>query len=124
MTNRQNRRVAIVGLGAITPIGKNLTDYWSGLLEGRNGVGAITLFDASQHACQMAAEVKDFDPHQYLDKKDAKRMDRFAQFGVCASLQAIADAQLEINELNADRVGVSIGTGVGGLRTMEIQMKI
>lgn len=121
MTNRQNKRVVITGLGAITPIGNNLADYWDGLLQGRNGVGSITLFDASQHACQIAAEVKNFDPHQYLDKKDAKRMDRFAQFGVCASQQAIADAKFEINELNADRVGVLIGTGVGGLRTMEIQ---
>ena len=121
MTNRQNKRVVITGLGAITPIGKNLADYWDGLLQGRSGVGAVTLFDASEHACQIAAEVKDFDPHEYLDKKDAKRMDRFAQFGVCASKQAIADAKFEINDLNADRVGVLIGTGVGGLRTMEIQ---
>jgi 3-oxoacyl-[acyl-carrier-protein] synthase II len=121
MTNRQNKRVVITGLGAITPIGKNLTDYWDGLLQGQSGVGAVTLFDASEHACQIAAEVKDFDPSQYLDKKDAKRMDRFAQFGVCASIQAIADAKLEINELNADQVGVLIGTGVGGLRVMETQ---
>ena len=121
MTNRQSKRVVITGLGAITPIGKNPTDYWNGLLQGRSGVGKVTLFDASNHACQIAAEVKDFDPHEYLDKKDAKRMDRFAQFGVCASKQAIADAKLEINELNADRIGVLIGTGVGGLRTMEVQ---
>lgn len=121
MTNRQNKRVVITGLGAITPIGKNLADYWDSLLQGRSGVGAVTLFDASEHACQIAAEVKNFDPHEYLDKKDAKRMDRFAQFGVCASIQAIADAKLEINELNADQVGVLIGTGVGGLRVMETQ---
>jgi 3-oxoacyl-[acyl-carrier-protein] synthase II len=121
MTNRQNKRVVITGLGAITPIGKNLVDYWDALLQGKSGVGAVTLFDASEHACQIAAEVKDFDPHEYLDKKDAKRMDRFAQFGVCASIQAIADAKFEINELNADQVGVLIGTGVGGLRVMETQ---
>ena len=78
MTNRQRKRVVITGLGAITPIGNNLAEYWSGLLQGRNGVGAVTLFDASQHACQFAAEVKDFNPGKYLDKKDAKRMDRFA----------------------------------------------
>ena len=121
MTNRQKKRVVITGLGAITPIGNNLAEYWSGLLQGRNGVGAVTLFDASQHACQFAAEVIDFDPSQYLDKKDAKRMDRFAQFGVCASKQAIADAKFEIDDLNADRVGVLIGTGVGGLQVMEDQ---
>ena len=121
MTNRQNKRVVITGLGAITPIGNNLAEYWNGLLQGRNGVGSVTLFDASEHACQIAAEVKDFDPHQYLDKKDAKRMDRFAQFGVCASKQAIADANLVIDDFNADRVGVLIGTGVGGLKVMEDQ---
>ena len=121
MTYRQNKRVVITGLGAITPIGKNLADYWDGLLQGRNGVGSITLFDASQHACQIAAEVKNFDPHEQLDKKDAKRMDRFAQFGVCGSIQAIADAKFEINELNADQVGVLIGTGVGGIKVLEVQ---
>ena len=121
MTNSQKKRVVVTGLGAITPIGNNLTEYWQGLLQGRNGVGKVTLFDASQHACNIAAEVKDFDPHEYLDKKDAKRMDRFAQFGVCASKQAIADAKITIDELNADRIGVLIGTGVGGLKVMEDQ---
>lgn len=124
MTNRQNRRVVITGLGAITPIGNDVTQYWEGLLQGRNGVGSVTLFDASKHSCQIAAEVKDFDPHQYLDKKEAKRMDRFTQFGVCASKQAIADANFTIDELNADRVGVLIGTGVGGLKVMEEQKEI
>jgi 3-oxoacyl-[acyl-carrier-protein] synthase II len=121
MTNRQNKRVVITGLGAITPIGNNLAEYWDGLLQGRNGVDKITLFDASQHACQIAAEVKSFDPNQYLDKKEAKRMDRFAQFGVCASQQAIADAKFVIDDLNADQIGVLIGTGVGGLKVMEDQ---
>ena len=124
MTNRQYRRVVITGLGAITPIGNDVTQYWEGLLQGRNGVGSVTLFDASKHSCQIAAEVKDFDPHQYLDKKEAKRMDRFAQFGVCASKQAIADANFTIDELNADRVGVLIGTGVGGLKVMEEQKEV
>lgn len=121
MTNRQNKRVVITGLGAITPIGNNLIEYWDSLLQGRNGVGSVTLFDASKHACKIAAEVKNFDPHQYIDKKEAKRMDRFAQFGVCASQQAIADAGFVINDLNADQVGVLIGTGVGGLKVMEEQ---
>lgn len=121
MTNWQNKRVVITGLGAITPIGKNLAEYWDGLLRGHNGVDMITLFDASKHSCQFAAEVKDFDPYQYLDKKDAKRMDRFAQFGVSASKQAIADANFVIDDLNADQVGVLIGTGVGGLKVMEDQ---
>lgn len=121
MTKGQVKRVVITGLGAVTPIGNNLAEYWASLLQGRNGVDKVTLFDASQHACRFGAEVKDFDPHQYLDKKDAKRMDRFAQFGVCASKQAIADANFVISDLNADQVGVLIGTGVGGLKVMEDQ---
>jgi 3-oxoacyl-[acyl-carrier-protein] synthase II len=124
MTNWQKKRVVITGLGAVTPIGNNLQQYWENLLNGRNGVGTITLFDASRHACQIAAEVKKFDPHDYIDKKDAKRMDRFAQFAVVASKQALADARFVIDDLNADRVGVLIGTGVGGLKVMEEQNEV
>jgi 3-oxoacyl-[acyl-carrier-protein] synthase II len=124
MTNFQRKRVVITGLGAITPIGNTLSEYWDGLMAGRNGIDTITGFDASRHACQIAGEVKGFDPHQYLDRKDAKRMDRFAQFGVCASQQAIADAQLVIDDLNADQVGVLIGTGIGGLKVMEDQQEV
>ena len=124
MINWQTKRVVVTGLGAVTPIGNNLQQYWESLLDGRNGVGKITLFDASKHACQIAAEVKGFDPHDYLDKKDAKRMDRFAQFAVAASKQAIEDAQFIIDDLNADRVGVLIGTGVGGLKVMEDQNEV
>jgi 3-oxoacyl-[acyl-carrier-protein] synthase II len=114
----------VTGLGAITPIGNDLQEYWKGLLEGRNGVGSITLFDASRHACQIAAEVKEFDPQDYLDKKEAKRIDRFAQFGIAASKQAVRDAGLIIDELNADRIGVLIGTGVGGLKVLEDQQEV
>ncbi|HEY9814088.1 MAG TPA: beta-ketoacyl synthase N-terminal-like domain-containing protein, partial [Candidatus Sericytochromatia bacterium] len=124
MTNSERKRVVVTGLGAITPIGNNLTEYWSGLLSGRNGIGLITLFDASKHACRIAGEVKNFDPHEYLDRKEAKRMDRFAQFAVAASKQAIADAQLTINDLNAEQVGVIIGTGIGGLKVLEDQEEI
>ncbi|MEC4804484.1 MAG: beta-ketoacyl-ACP synthase II [Jaaginema sp. PMC 1079.18] len=124
MTNPQLHRVVVTGLGAITPIGKTLTEYWEGLMTGRNGIAPITLFDPSRHACRIAGEVKDFDPHQYLERKEAKRMDRFAQFGVCASKQAVADAQLEINDLNAEQIGVLIGTGVGGLKVMEDQQTV
>ena len=124
MTNSQLKRVVITGLGAITPIGNTLTEYWEGLLKGKSGIGQITHFDAAKHACRIAGEVKGFDPHDYLDRKDAKRMDRFAQFGVCASLQALADSGLVINDLNADQVGVIIGTGVGGLKVLEDQQEI
>lgn len=124
MTNVQRKRVVITGLGAITPIGNTLQNYWEGLMAGRNGIGAITHFDPSQHACRIAGQVDDFDPSVYLSRKEAKRMDRFAQFGVCASKQALEDAQLEITDLNADRIGVLIGTGVGGLKVMEDQQEV
>jgi len=124
MTNRESKRVVVTGLGAITPIGNTLTDYWKGLLSGRNGIGPITLFDASQHACRIAGEVKGFDPHDYLDRKDAKRMDRFAQFAVSASKQVLADAQFSISDLNAAQVGVIIGTGIGGLKVLEEQEEV
>ncbi|MBW4581561.1 MAG: beta-ketoacyl-ACP synthase II [Tildeniella nuda ZEHNDER 1965/U140] len=124
MTTIDRKRVVVTGLGAITPIGNTLTDYWQGLLSGRNGIGPITLFDAARHDCRMAGEVKGFDPHAYMDRKEAKRMDRFAQFGVSASKQAIADAKFVINDLNAEQVGVLIGTGIGGLKVLEDQQEI
>lgn len=124
MTNSELKRVVVTGLGAITPIGNNLMEYWDGLISGRNGISLITHFDAAQHACRFAGEVKGFDPHDYLERKEAKRMDRFAQFGVAASLQTLADSQLVINELNADQIGVIIGTGIGGLKVLEDQQEI
>lgn len=124
MTNIELKRVVVTGLGAITPIGNTLAEYWEGLLSGRNGIGPITLFDASRHDCRMAGEVKNFDPHQYMERKEAKRMDRFAQFGVSTSKQAIVDAQFMINDLNAEQVGVIIGTGIGGLKVLEDQQEI
>ncbi len=116
--------MVVTGLGALTPIGKTKSEYWEGSLAGRNGIDAITLFDASRHACRIAGEVKGFDPYDYLDRKEAKRMDRFAQFGVCASLAALADAQLVIDDLNAGQVGVIIGTGIGGLKILEDQQEV
>lgn len=120
----EQKRVVVTGIGAITPIGNTSEQYWEGLLSGRNGIAPITLFDAGQHKCRIAGEVKKFDPLQYLDIKDVKRMDRFAQFAVAASLQAIADAKFEINELNAEQVGVMIGTGIGGIKVLEDQQTI
>ncbi len=124
MTNIVNKRVVVTGLGAITPIGNTLAEYWAGLMSGRNGIGHITAFDAARHDCRIAGEVKNFDATAYISAKEAKRMDRFAQFGVCASKQAVADAKLEITELNAEQVGVLIGTGIGGLKILEEQQEI
>lgn len=124
MTSLERKRVVVTGLGAVTPIGNTLQEYWEGLLSGRNGIGPITLFDPSSHSCRIAGEVKGFDPHDYLEKKEAKRMDRFAQFAIAASKQAIADASFEINDLNAEQVGIVIGNGIGGMKVMEDQQTI
>ncbi|MEM8641350.1 MAG: beta-ketoacyl-ACP synthase II [Cyanobacteria bacterium P01_G01_bin.54] len=124
MTTVQKKRVVITGLGAVTPIGNTLAAYWEGLMAGRNGIGKITHFDPSEHACRIAGEVKEFEPKDHFTPKEAKRMDRFAQFGIVASKQALADAQLEITDLNADQIGVLIGTGVGGIKVMEDQQEV
>jgi len=117
-------RVVVTGLGAITPIGNTVDDYWDGLITGRNGVAAITLFDASAHACRFAAEVKNFDPKGFLEPKESKRWDRFSKFGVIAAKEALANSGLSIDESNASRVGMIIGSGVGGLLTMETQSHV
>lgn len=114
----------VTGIGAITPLGNTLVEYWEGLLGGRNGIGPITLFDASRHDCQIAGEVKGFDPQTYMDRKEAKRMDRFAQFAVSASKQALADANFVITDVNAEQVGIVLGTGIGGLKVMEEQQEV
>ncbi|MBE9067462.1 beta-ketoacyl-ACP synthase II [Leptolyngbya cf. ectocarpi LEGE 11479] len=124
MTTTEKKRVVITGMGALTPIGNTLEAYWQGLLAGKSGIGPITLFDASKHKCRIAGEVKGFDPLEYLEAKDAKRTDRFAQFAIAASKQALADASLTITDLNAEQVGVMIGTGVGGLKVMEEQQSV
>jgi len=118
------RRVVITGLGAVTPIGNDVSQYWEGLRSGRNGVAGITLFDASRHACRFAAEVKGFDPSGWLEPKESKRWDRFCQFGVVAAKQAVAHAGLTIDAGNQHRVGVAIGSGVGGLLMMETQAQV
>ncbi len=119
-----SRRVVITGLGAVTPIGNTVATYWSGLQSGANGVAPITLFDASKHACRFAAEVKDFDPSGVLDPKETKRWDRFCQFGVVAAKEALAQSGLAITDANRQRIGVIIGSGVGGLLTMETQAHV
>ena len=124
MTDYKRKRVVVTGVGAITPIGNTPAQYWEGLLSGRNGIDYITSFDASRHDCRIAGEVKNFDPHDYLERKEAKRMDRFSQFGVSAAKQALSDAGLEINELNAEQVGVIIGSGIGGLKVLEDQQTV
>ena len=124
MANSEKKRVVITGMGAITPIGNTLEDYWQGLMAAKNGIGPVTAFDAANHASQIAGEVKGFDPLDYMERKDAKRAARFAHFAIAGSKQAIADAKLEITDLNAEQVGVMIGTGIGGIQVMEEQQEI
>tara|TARA_Y100001968_G_scaffold333088_1_gene394044 strand:+ start:240 stop:1487 length:1248 start_codon:yes stop_codon:yes gene_type:complete len=117
-------RVVITGIGAITPIGNTVDKYLLGLQSGLNGVAPITIFDASKHACRFAAEVKDFDPTGILEPKESKRWDRYSKFGVIAAKEAVADSGLIIDSSNSSRIGVIIGSGVGGLLTMETQAGI
>ncbi len=117
-------RVVVTGIGAVTPIGNNIDEYLLGLQKGANGVSGITLFNPEEHPCKFAAEVKNLQLEKFIEPKESKRWDRFSQFGVIAAKQAFNDSGLEINESNASRIGVIIGSGVGGLLTMESQAQI
>jgi 3-oxoacyl-[acyl-carrier-protein] synthase II len=117
----ERRRVVITGMAPITPLGTGTETYWRALLSGTSGVGPITHFDATDFTTRIAGEVRDFDPEQYMDRKESKRMDRFVQFSVAASKLALEDSGLEITEDNAARVGVLIGSGIGGTATWEEQ---
>lgn len=117
------RRVVITGLGAITPIGNNTESFWEGIKLGKNGIDEISLFNAEDFKVKMAAEVKDFDPSNFIDKKEAKRMDRYTQFAVIAAEESIKDSNLDFNKLNRERIGVMFGSGIGGLCTIENQIR-
>ncbi len=118
------RRVVVTGLGAVTPLGNDVPTTWSKLIAGESGIDRITLFDPSPFTVQIAGEVKNFDPLNYVEKKDARRMDRNVQFAVAAAREAVADAGLSISPCNAERVGVIVGSAVGGIRTMLDQQKV
>ena len=115
----KNRRVVVTGMGAITPIGNSVEEFWNGIKEGKTGFGPITYFDTADYRCKLAAEVKDFDPAQYMDKKSARRMEQFCQFAVAAAGQAIADAGLIMEQEDPYMVGCSVGSGIGSLQAME-----
>lgn len=115
----KNRRVVITGMGAITPIGNSVEEFWNGIKEGKTGFGPITYFDTADYRCKLAAEVKGFDPTQYMDKKSARRMEQFCQFAVAAAGQAIADAGLIMEQEDPYMVGCSVGSGIGSLQAME-----
>lgn len=115
---KDNTSVVVTGLGALTPMGNDVPTTWAALVEGRSGIKRITRFDPSPFETQIAGEVKGFDPQEHFDRKEARRLDRFVQFAVVATRQALEDARLTINADNAERVGVVIGTAVGGIETL------
>lgn len=115
----KNRRVVVTGMGAITPIGNSVEEFWNGIKEGKTGFGPITYFNTADYRCKLAAEVKDFDPAQYMDKKSARRMEQFCQFAVAAAGQAISDAGLDMEQEDPYMVGCSVGSGIGSLQAME-----
>lgn len=118
------RRVVITGLGVISPCGHGKENFWKGITSGKSAVGHVTRFDAKDMSCHIAAEVKDFEPGDYMDKKEAKRMDRFAQYAVASANMALKDSGLSMNKEDPNRIGVWIGSGIGGVETFEQQFKI
>ena len=113
------KRVVITGMGAITPIGNNVEDFWKGIEEGKCGIDEITLFDTTEYKVKLAAEVKNYNPEDYFERKEAKRMDRFSQFAVIAAREAWKDSKLEKDKQDMEKVGVILGSGIGGLGTIE-----
>jgi len=114
-----SRNVVVTGLGCISPVGLDVTSTWEGLVSGKNGVGSVTHFDASEIATQIAAEAKGFHPESRLAAKEARRMDRFIQLGLCAGLEAFEDSGIDLNSADPNQIGVLIGAGIGGLGTIE-----
>jgi len=118
-----NKRVVVTGIGAITPVGIGKDEFWQSLLAGKSGIGPITRFDASEYTTRIAGEVNDFEPAKYIDKKEAKRMDRCTQFAVAATRMAFEDSGMDLDKTDRTRVGVVVGTGIGGIDTLHDQYK-
>ncbi|MSU48569.1 MAG: beta-ketoacyl-[acyl-carrier-protein] synthase II [Opitutus sp.] len=123
-TSSSSRRVVVTGLGVVTSIGHDVASFWASLVAGRGGVHRITLFDPSAFACQIGAEVRDWEASQHVDPKEARRNDRYTHFGFVAAKQAFADSGLDMAREDGDRVGVVIGSGIGGMYTYESQLKV
>jgi beta-ketoacyl-acyl-carrier-protein synthase II len=113
------RRVVITGLGAVTPVGNDVETFWNNIKSGTHGIDFIKCFDIENFKAKLAAEVKDFDPINYMDKKEAKRMDRFCQFALASSIEAVEDSKLDLEKIDKERFGVIVGSGIGGIGTIE-----
>ena len=113
------RRVVVTGLGLITPVGIGVKESWANIINGQSGIGKITKFDCSTFPSQIAGQVKNFDPLAYIPPKDARRMDTFIQFGIAAGIEAFKDSGIEVNDNNSERIGVSVGSGIGGINLIE-----
>jgi 3-oxoacyl-[acyl-carrier-protein] synthase II len=120
----EKRRVVVTGVGAVTPLGNDVETTWKGIIEGRSGIGPLTRVNAEEYPAKVAAQINDFNPETFMEKKDARKMDRFTRYAVASALMAVKDANLTINEGNADRIGVWIGSGIGGMETFEEQYEI
>ncbi len=118
------RRVVITGLGAVTPIGNSVEEFWQGIKDGRCGIEKITLFNTEEFKVKLAAEVKNFNPEDYFDKREAKRLDRYSQFAIVAARELMKDANLQVDKINPERFGVAVSSGIGGFATIEEQKKI
>ena len=113
------RRVVVTGLGILCPCGNNLNESWQNIVEGKSGVDLITNFDTSHHETKFAASIKDFNPSSLLEKEDIRRTDLFIQYGLIAAAQCVTDASLNSNSIDLNKIGVAIGSGIGGLQTIE-----
>ena len=124
MTNTSDNRVVVTGIGILCPLGLDIFATWEELIAGKSGIDYITLFDPEPFDTKFAGEVKGFEPTDYINRKDARRMDRFSQLAVAASLQAVEEAELQINSMNQDNIGVIVGSGIGGLTTLFEQIGV
>ena len=114
-----SRRVVITGMGAVTPLGNSVEDTWKGLLEGKSGIAPIENYDVSSYSTRFAGQIRNLDVTEYLSSKEARKIDPFIQYGLVASIQAIRDSGLEVTDANRKRIGVAVGSGIGGIGTIE-----
>lgn len=120
----EKRRVVVTGVGAVTPLGLDVETTWKNIIDGKSGIGPLTRVNADEYPAKVAAQINDFNPEVFMDRKDARKMDRFTQYAVASAIMAVKDANLTINEENSHRVGVWIGSGIGGMETFEEQYEI